>query len=28
LPDDKVLIPGMIGSNTNYVEHPEVVAQR
>jgi 5-methyltetrahydropteroyltriglutamate--homocysteine methyltransferase len=28
LPDDKVLIPGVIGSNTNYVEHPEVVAQR
>ena len=28
LPEDKVLIPGVIGSNTNYVEHPEVVAQR
>jgi 5-methyltetrahydropteroyltriglutamate--homocysteine methyltransferase len=28
LPDDKVLAPGVIGSNTNYVEHPEVVAQR
>jgi 5-methyltetrahydropteroyltriglutamate--homocysteine methyltransferase len=28
LPDDKVLVPGVIGSNTNYVEHPEVVAQR
>jgi 5-methyltetrahydropteroyltriglutamate--homocysteine methyltransferase len=28
LPDDKVLIPGVIGSNSNYVEHPEVVAQR
>jgi 5-methyltetrahydropteroyltriglutamate--homocysteine methyltransferase len=28
LPDDKILIPGVIGSNNNYVEHPEVVAQR
>jgi len=28
LPDDKILIPGVIGSNTNYVEHPELVAQR
>jgi len=28
LPEDKVLIPGVIGANTNYVEHPEVVAQR
>ena len=28
LPEDKVLIPGMIGSSTNYVEHPELVAQR
>ena len=28
LPDDKILIPGVIGSNSNYVEHPEVVAQR
>jgi 5-methyltetrahydropteroyltriglutamate--homocysteine methyltransferase len=28
LPADKVLIPGVIGANTNYVEHPEVVAQR
>jgi 5-methyltetrahydropteroyltriglutamate--homocysteine methyltransferase len=28
LPDDKVLIPGVIGSNSNYVEHPEVVSQR
>ena len=28
LPEDKVLIPGVIGSNTNYVEHPELVAQR
>jgi 5-methyltetrahydropteroyltriglutamate--homocysteine methyltransferase len=28
LPDDKVLVPGVIGSNSNYVEHPMVVAQR
>ncbi len=28
LPDEKILVPGVIGSNTNYVEHPELVAQR
>lgn len=28
LPGDKVLIPGVIASSINYVEHPEVVAQR
>jgi 5-methyltetrahydropteroyltriglutamate--homocysteine methyltransferase len=28
LPDDKVLVPGVIDTCTNYVEHPEVVAQR
>ncbi len=28
LPDDKILIPGLIDSNTNYIEHPELVAQR
>ncbi|MEO1744994.1 MAG: cobalamin-independent methionine synthase II family protein [Pseudomonadota bacterium] len=28
IPDDKVLIPGVIDSTTNFVEHPEVVAQR
>src|SRR5262249_35445786 len=28
VPQDKVLIPGVIESKTNYVEHPEVVAQR
>jgi 5-methyltetrahydropteroyltriglutamate--homocysteine methyltransferase len=28
LPDGKVLVPGLIDSTTNYVEHPEVVAQR
>jgi len=28
LPDDKVLVPGVIDSTSNYIEHPEVVAQR
>jgi 5-methyltetrahydropteroyltriglutamate--homocysteine methyltransferase len=28
LPDYKVLVPGMIASSNNYVEHPELVAQR
>ena len=28
LPDDKVLIPGVIDTSTNYVEHPELVAER
>jgi 5-methyltetrahydropteroyltriglutamate--homocysteine methyltransferase len=28
LPDDKLLIPGVLDSTTNYVEHPELVAQR
>ena len=28
LPDDKVLIPGVVTHHTNIVEHPELVAQR
>ena len=28
LPQDKVLIPGVIGSTTNYIEHPLLVAER
>ena len=28
LPDDKLLMPGVIDTSTNYVEHPELVAQR
>ena len=28
LPEDKVLIPGVIDSTTNFVEHPELVSQR
>ena len=27
-PDDKILIPGVIDSTTNFVEHPRLVAQR
>jgi 5-methyltetrahydropteroyltriglutamate--homocysteine methyltransferase len=28
LPDDKILIPGVLSSTTNYVEHPMLVAER
>ena len=28
VPDDKVLIPGVIDSTTNFIEHPELVTQR
>lgn len=28
LPDDKILVPGVIDVTNNYVEHPEVVADR
>jgi 5-methyltetrahydropteroyltriglutamate--homocysteine methyltransferase len=28
LPDGKIIIPGVIDSTTNYIEHPELVAQR
>ena len=28
IPDDKVLIPGVVDTTTNFVEHPELVAQR
>ena len=28
IPGDKVLIPGVIDSTTNFIEHPELVAQR
>jgi 5-methyltetrahydropteroyltriglutamate--homocysteine methyltransferase len=28
LPDDKILIPGVIDTTTNFVEHPELVAER
>ncbi len=28
LPEDKVIIPGVVDSTTNFIEHPELVAQR
>src|SRR5919205_269128 len=28
LPDGKVLIPGVIDSTSNFIEHPELIAQR
>jgi len=28
IPDDKILIPGVLDSTTNFIEHPELVAQR
>jgi len=28
LPDGKIIMPGVIDSTTNYIEHPELVAQR
>lgn len=28
LPESKVMIPGVLDSTTNYIEHPELVAQR
>ena len=28
IPDDKILIPGTLDTTTNFVEHPELVAQR
>ena len=28
IPEDKVLIPGVLSTTTNYVEHPELVAER
>ena len=28
IPDDKILVPGLLTSTSNYVEHPELIAQR
>ena len=28
IPDDKIIIPGVVDSTTNYIEHPRLVAQR
>ena len=28
VPENKILVPGLLMSTSNYVEHPELVAQR
>ncbi len=28
IPDDKIMIPGLLSTTTNYVEHPQLVAER
>lgn len=28
VPDEKILVPGVLSTTTNYVEHPELVAER
>ena len=28
IPDNKVLVPGVVDTTTNFVEHPELIAQR
>ena len=28
IPDYKILVPGVVDTTTNFVEHPELVAQR
>ena len=28
IPDDKILIPGVVSSTSNYIEHPQWIAQR
>jgi 5-methyltetrahydropteroyltriglutamate--homocysteine methyltransferase len=28
IPQDKILVPGVVDSTSNYVEHPELVSQR
>jgi 5-methyltetrahydropteroyltriglutamate--homocysteine methyltransferase len=28
VPDDKILVPGVLSTTTNYVEHPQLVAER
>jgi len=28
VPEDKILVPGVLSSTTNYIEHPELVAER
>jgi 5-methyltetrahydropteroyltriglutamate--homocysteine methyltransferase len=28
IPDDRIMIPGLLSTTTNYIEHPELVAER
>lgn len=28
IPDDKILVPGVVDTTTNFVEHPDLVQQR
>jgi 5-methyltetrahydropteroyltriglutamate--homocysteine methyltransferase len=28
IPEDKILIPGVLATTTNYIEHPQLVAER
>jgi 5-methyltetrahydropteroyltriglutamate--homocysteine methyltransferase len=28
IPDDKILVPGVVDTTTNFIEHPELVKQR
>ena len=28
IPEDKILVPGVVDTTTNFVEHPELVAHR
>jgi 5-methyltetrahydropteroyltriglutamate--homocysteine methyltransferase len=28
IPDDKIMIPGLLSTTTNYIEHPQLVAER
>jgi len=28
LPDDRVIVPGVLDTTTNFIEHPDLVAQR
>ena len=28
IPDDKILVPGVVDTTTNFIEHPELVAER
>ena len=28
MPDGKIIVPGVLDTTTNYIEHPELVAER